>query len=104
MSEQFDRAAAVSDVPLGTIKIVKLWNMEVALANIDGRFFAMPNKCTHQGGPVGRGKLIGSVVQCPWHGSKFDFKTGAVVQGPAEMPEKMLELKVENDSVWVKKP
>jgi nitrite reductase/ring-hydroxylating ferredoxin subunit len=74
------------------------------VANIDNSFYALPNKCTHQGGPIGRGKLTGSVLQCPWHGSRFEVKTGAVVGGPAQRPEIPLEVKLENSTIWIKKP
>jgi nitrite reductase/ring-hydroxylating ferredoxin subunit len=104
MMEDFEKVAEVSEVPAGTTKIVKVGMLEVFVANIDGSFYALPNKCTHAGGPLGRGRLTGNVIQCPFHGSKFDVKTGAVVGGPAQRPEPPLEVRVENASIWIKKP
>jgi glycine betaine catabolism B len=103
MSEDFVRVADTSEIPPGSMKVFKLASGEIFIANVDGSFFALPNKCTHVGGPLGRGKLTGSVVQCPWHGSKFDVRTGAVVQGPAARPEIPIQLKTENTSIWAKK-
>jgi glycine betaine catabolism B len=103
MSEDFVRVADTSEIPPGSMKVLKLASGEIFIANVGGSFFALPNKCTHVGGPLGRGKLTGSVVQCPWHGSKFDVRTGAVVQGPAARPEIPIELKIENTSIWAKK-
>lgn len=74
------------------------------LANIDGAFYAHSGKCTHAGGPVGKGKLTGSTIQCPWHGSKFDVKTGAVAGPPARIPLPAFEVKVEGTGIWVKRP
>jgi nitrite reductase/ring-hydroxylating ferredoxin subunit len=102
MAGEFQMAAAISEVPPGTIKIVKFMGQEISIANVEGKFYAFPNKCTHAGGPVGRGKLTGHVVQCPWHGSKFDIRTGAVVSPPAQTPLTTFALKVENESVWIK--
>ncbi len=104
MVDDFQRMADVSEVPPGTIKIAKFMEQEISIANVGGQFYAFPNKCTHLGGPVGRGKLTVYVVQCPWHGSKFDVRTGAVVGPPAQTPLKTFMVKVENNSIWVKNP
>jgi len=96
--------AEVSEVPQGTTKIVKVGDAELFVANVEGSFYALSNKCTHLGGPLGRGKLSGKIIQCPWHGSKFDVTTGAVVGGPAVKPEPTFQVKVEGSGLYVKKP
>jgi nitrite reductase/ring-hydroxylating ferredoxin subunit len=102
MAEDFQRVAGVSEIPPGAMKIAKISGEEVSIANVEGRFYAFSNRCTHVGGPLGRGRLTGSVVQCPFHGSKFDVRTGAVVSPPAQTPVTTFAVKVENDGVWVK--
>jgi nitrite reductase/ring-hydroxylating ferredoxin subunit len=72
------------------------------IANVDGTFYALKNKCTHVGGPLAKGKLEGFVVQCPWHGSKFDVRTGAVVGPPARAPEPTFLVKVESNNILIK--
>jgi nitrite reductase/ring-hydroxylating ferredoxin subunit len=104
MMEDFERVADVSEIPPGATKIVRVGSVELFVANVDGSFHALPSKCTHAGGPLGRGRLTGNVIQCPWHGSRFDVKTGAVVGGPAQRPEPTFEVRVENSSVWIRKP
>jgi nitrite reductase/ring-hydroxylating ferredoxin subunit len=104
MMNSYEKVAEVSEVPLGTTKIVKVGGVELFVANVEGSFYALANKCPHLGGPLGKGKLTGNIIQCPWHGSKFDVKTGAVVGGPAQKPEPTFEVKVEGSSIWVKKP
>lgn len=104
MMEEFEKVAEVSDIPAGTTKVIKVGGAELFVANVDGSFYSLPNKCTHVGGPLGRGRLTSNVIQCPWHGSKFDVKTGAVVGGPAQRPEPTFEVKVENSAIWVKRP
>ena len=100
----FEEVGQESAVPVGAVKVVKVSGADVMVANIDGKLYAIANKCTHVGGPLGKGTLVGSVIQCPWHGSKFDVKTGAVVGGPAQKPEPTFQVRVENSAVWIKKP
>ncbi len=100
----FERVSGPTEIPPGTIKVVKAAGQEVSITNVEGKYYAFPNKCTHLGGPVGRGELTGFDVQCPWHGSKFDVRTGAVVTPPAQIPLKTFAVKVDADGVWVKKP
>jgi len=100
----YEKVAGVSEIPKGSMRSVRVGNEEVMLANVDGKFYALRNRCTHVGGPLAKGKLSGYVVQCPWHGSKFDVRTGSVVGPPASAPEPTFEVKVENDAVMIKKP
>jgi nitrite reductase/ring-hydroxylating ferredoxin subunit len=103
MSE-FEKFAETSELQEGKIKVGKVRGTEVWVANIEGTFHAYPNKCTHMGGPVGRGKMTGYIIQCPWHGSRFDVRTGQVVGGPAQLPLSPFEVKVEGAAVWVELP
>jgi glycine/D-amino acid oxidase-like deaminating enzyme/nitrite reductase/ring-hydroxylating ferredoxin subunit len=103
-AEGFEEVAQTSELPPGKIKVMKLGDREIWVANIDGTFYAHPNKCTHAGGPVGRGKLTGAVIQCPFHGSKFDVRTGAVVGPPAKIELPSYEVRVEGTGIWVRKP
>ncbi len=78
------KAAAVSEVPPGKAKLVEAEGMQVALFNVGGSFYAIDNTCTHAGGPLAEGTLVGEQVECPWHGAHFDVKTGKVLSAPAE--------------------
>ena len=70
------KVAHVNDVIPGTAKVVQAGQTTCALFNLGGTFYATNNKCTHMGGPLGEGKVEGNVVTCPWHGSRFDIRTG----------------------------
>ena len=65
MIDGFEKIGEVSEVPEGSTKIVKIGEVELFVANVGGSFCALPNKCTHVGGPLGRGKLSGNIIQCP---------------------------------------
>jgi nitrite reductase/ring-hydroxylating ferredoxin subunit len=75
-----DNEFRISEVPPGSARLVG----DVAVFNVDGTFCATQSKCTHKQGPLNEGKLEGSTVTCPWHGSQFNVCTGAVLRGPAK--------------------
>jgi nitrite reductase/ring-hydroxylating ferredoxin subunit len=50
--------------------------IEIALFNIEGKFYAIPNRCAHDGGPLSGGVLEGHIVTCPWHGWKYSVIDG----------------------------
>lgn len=79
----FVTVAQVQDIPPGTGRTVEVQGVWIALFNVDGTFYAMDNACPHAGGPLGEGMLReGGVVECPWHGWRFDVKTGLRVGNP----------------------
>jgi nitrite reductase (NADH) small subunit len=73
---EFRRAARVEDIPPGTITAVEVDGHAIAIANIDGRFFATQHNCLHLGGPLGEGRLEGKTLSCPWHGWQYDVSSG----------------------------
>jgi len=102
LPEGFTKVLLKSDVPEGTPKLAQLGGKRVVVANVGGNLFAMGEVCTHVGGPLARGKLNEFVITCPWHGSRFDVRTGAVVGGPAVRPEPSYEVKVDGNDVLIK--
>ena len=68
--------ASVDECPPGTSIERVAGDRMVALANVDGTFHAIDGLCPHQGGPLGTGRLCGTVLTCPWHGWQFDVVTG----------------------------
>jgi len=78
----FLRAAKASEIPTGTIREVQVNGKAVAIANVEGKFYAINSICLHRGGPLGEGSLDGHIVTCPWHGWEYDVTTGKVAQNP----------------------
>ncbi len=70
------KAAAVSEIPPGKMKAVKLPGAEVLLVNVEGSFHALNNKCSHAHAPLSHGKLEDCVITCPLHHAQFDVKNG----------------------------
>ena len=72
----------VSDVAPGQLLGIDVEGTRVAVANVDGRLFAIGDTCTHRGCSLSEGELSGTVVTCPCHGGQFDLSSGEVVAGP----------------------
>jgi nitrite reductase (NADH) small subunit len=94
------RLADVSEVPPGAVGEYVASERIVALFNVDGAFYALDGICPHQGGPLGKGSLCGSIVTCPWHGFQFDVTTGQH-QTSQSLVHPRFPVKVEADAVWV---
>ncbi len=96
----FIKVASISDLKPGENKAVNVNGTEVALFNVDGEFFATTNTCPHRGGPLGEGFLEADVVTCPWHGWRFNVKTGVSPVVPTAKVD-TYKVKVEGNDVFV---
>jgi nitrite reductase/ring-hydroxylating ferredoxin subunit len=103
MGEDFVKVAKIEDVQVSQMMAIEVNDERICLANVNGRYYAISNVCTHMGGPLAEGKLEDYIVQCPWHGSRFDIRSGKVVRPPAMKPEPIYEVKVENNDILIKK-
>ena len=63
-------------VVAGSVHVVSAGGRSIGLTRVDGKVCAFENKCPHLGLPLAKGKLEGSAITCPWHGSKFDVCSG----------------------------
>src|ERR671923_973499 len=103
MSEDFIKVAETKDIQATQMKAVEVAGEDICVANVDGKYYAIGNICTHEGGPLADGMLEGYEVECPWHGSKFDVRTGEVKNPPASEPEPVYEVKVDDNNILVKR-
>ena len=101
MSE-FVPVAKVSDIPDPGRQLVEIDERLVVLFHAGGSFYALDDVCTHDGGPLGEGKLEGLTVACPRHGAKFDLRDGRALTMPATKPTVVHQVRVEGDQVLVK--
>ena len=81
MSE-FVPVARTSELAPGEMKRVLIDRERVLLANVGGTFYALEDNCGHQKAALTKGKLEGSVVECPLHFACFDVTTGKALSGP----------------------
>ena len=95
------KVARINEIPISQMKQFQLNGKDICVANIDGKFFAINNICSHEGGPLADGKLEGNEVECPWHQSKFDMTRGEVKSPPATEPQAVYEIKSVGDEIMV---
>jgi nitrite reductase/ring-hydroxylating ferredoxin subunit/uncharacterized membrane protein len=91
-----------SELSDGQVLLARVGGERLVVGRCEDGLFAFSDHCTHKGGPLSDGALVGCTVQCPWHGSQFDIKTGRVVSGPAEEKIEVFETEVRGGEVYVK--
>lgn len=84
----------------GAITVVDIDGTAVAIANIGGQMHAFEDECSHRSCPLSEGSLVESIVTCPCHKSRFDIRTGAVLNGPATLPIRVRKL-VHDGEQWL---
>jgi nitrite reductase/ring-hydroxylating ferredoxin subunit len=95
------KVAEVTELEPGEGKAVEVEGVSLALFNVDGPYFAIANACTHVGGPLGEGALIGKEVTCPWHAAQFDVTCGKVLGAPASSDAKSFPVSLVGNDVLV---
>lgn len=98
---EYVKVCEVSDVPLGAMHPVDVGERKLMIVNVDGTLYALNRICTHETADLSTGFLLGSVVTCPLHLSRFDVKSGEVENPPATVPLATYKLKVDGTSVYV---
>jgi len=89
------RIGGSADVVTGRMRVFEVEETKVCVANANGHLYAFDDTCTHRGCSLGKGKLEGTTVTCPCHGSQFDVTSGAVIRGPAIRPVRSWMVQVE---------
>jgi uncharacterized membrane protein/nitrite reductase/ring-hydroxylating ferredoxin subunit len=80
---------------------VEIDKLVMTIARIDNQLYAFQEFCTHRFGPLSEGSLHGFNVQCPWHNSCFDVRTGKVTNGPAKVDLKTFKIEKRDSKVGV---
>lgn len=112
--------AAVDEIPTGGRKLVDVDGREVVVFNVRGEFFALLDRCPHQGGSLCKGRLTGlveavgpgayrlsrpgEIIRCPWHGWEFDLRTGKSWCEPGRVRVRSYPVAVEPGSRLVEGP
>jgi nitrite reductase/ring-hydroxylating ferredoxin subunit len=90
-----------TDIKPGQIAAFEVNSEIVAIANVDGKFFAVADECTHASCSLSQGDLWGAVINCPCHGGQFDLATGEVVGGPPLQPLKCYSVEVSGEDLRI---
>lgn len=76
--------AKKGDLEVDQMKLLRVGDRRIVLARTESGYAAFDDRCTHRGGALSGGSMICGTVQCPWHGSQFDVRSGSVKAGPAK--------------------
>jgi ferredoxin-NADP reductase/nitrite reductase/ring-hydroxylating ferredoxin subunit len=101
-NEGYHEVANKKELKEGDLLKVDFLGRSVVLTRGTDEVYAIDAVCTHEGGPLEEGKLEGYEVECPWHGSRFDVRTGEVRNPPADTPVTAYEVKLDNDKIMIK--
>jgi len=89
-NSNYIEVAKVSEIGKGQMKHVEAGGKELVVANVDGKFYAIADRCGHMNARLSRGNIKDGVVTCPFHAAKFDITSGKKVGEPVlEIPQEM---------------
>lgn len=91
-----------SELGDGQMLLARVGAERVVVGRCSEGLFSFSDHCTHRGGPLSDGALVDCTVQCPWHGSQFDIRTGRVVSGPAEEKIEVHQIEIRAGETYVK--
>jgi nitrite reductase/ring-hydroxylating ferredoxin subunit len=89
--DQFVEIAKVDEIPTGKMKHVEANGNEIMIANMNGKFYALDDRCGHMNALLSMGNLTGNIATCPFHGAKFDVSSGKKLSEPVLTPSQEME-------------
>jgi NADPH-dependent 2,4-dienoyl-CoA reductase/sulfur reductase-like enzyme/nitrite reductase/ring-hydroxylating ferredoxin subunit len=98
----FARGVPLASVPQGGVLAGHVDGEPVLLARLDDGMHAVGGSCTHYGGPLGEGLVVGEQVHCPWHHACFSLRTGVALHAPAFAALPTWRVEVSGDTVFVR--
>ncbi len=87
-------------IPRGRPVRAKLGINQLVLVNDGTRILALHDTCAHAGGPLPDGRIVDGAIECPWHGSRFDFASGQVRRGPSVYDQPAYEVRPRDGGGW----
>jgi len=91
-----------SEVQEGKLVHITAGGKEIVVTRLDGNYYAMDNVCTHAGADLHEGELNNNELTFPWHGAKWDIKTGNLISFPQKLrPLQSHKILIENDTLYV---
>lgn len=102
MPEDWTNVAPEGEIRQGHCKLVDVDDEMIAVYNLGGRYYAIEDLCTHDGGELASGEIEGDEVICPRHGARFCIRTGQALTPPAYEDVHCFPVRVENGIVQVR--
>lgn len=92
----------MEDVPPDELVAVPTDCGPVVLASVEGRIYALEDRCSHQDYPLSAGEIEDGELECVFHGARFDICTGRATRLPAVAPVRTFEVEVRDDGVYLR--
>lgn len=103
IAEDWTDVIAAQKVRSGQLTAATVAGVSVLFTRIEEQIVALDGRCTHRGGPLHEGSIDGTTITCPWHHSEFDATDGRVRCGPATRPQRVLDVRVVDGTVQVRR-
>jgi 3-phenylpropionate/trans-cinnamate dioxygenase ferredoxin component len=95
------KLCALADLPDGEARVFEVDGVALAAARSGTKVFVVENRCSHDDGPLGEGRLVGGEIECPRHGARFDLASGRATRMPAVAPIATYTARIEGRDVLV---
>lgn len=73
----------------------------LALFNLDGRFYATDDRCSHGNASLSEGHVDDGTIYCPLHAGGFDIATGEPVHPPCDEPIRTYRVQLQDDCLYL---
>lgn len=93
--------ARAEDFKPGSREIVDIEGTQIVVFNLEGKYYAIEDVCTHDGGQLTGGEIEGDQIICPRHGARFCIRTGAALTAPAYEATASFPVRIDNGNVQV---
>lgn len=100
----YTKVARKGDIARGRMMRVEVDGKPILVVNLDDKFYAVCDICPHEDASLSTGALQGDLVRCPLHGSRFNLKTGAVLEEPAEEDLTTYTVRIDGEDILVGPP
>ena len=101
---QYKKVASTNEFDTAKQRLVEGGGLKIARFSVGDKYYAIGDTCTHRGGPLSAGMLAEDTVTCPWHGARFDVKTGKVLGPPASQGVLSYNVRVSGNDIEVEIP
>lgn len=94
--------ARADELKPGARQVVDIDGSQIVVFNLEGKYYAIEDVCTHDGGQLTGGEIEGDQIICPRHGARFCIRTGAALTAPAYEPTATFPVRIENGEIQVR--
>lgn len=101
MPSEIATSTSARTIRPGALALIEIAGRRIAVANVDGVFYAFDDACTHEQCSLAEGDLEGTKVICACHGAEFDVRTGEVLAPPAKVPLRKYPVRVADDTLQI---